>query len=65
MKTKLIFSPQLAQWLLNNNYNIVDIKPKRNYPNETVFVFKVENNFEDCISSWFKNRGEDNGRKTF
>ena len=53
VKTKVIFSPQLAQYLLHNNFIIVDIKPKHNFPNETVFVFKVESDFEDCIQQWF------------
>ena len=52
MKTKLIFSPQLAQWLLNNDFIIVDIKPKRNYPNETVFVFEVKEGFLESIQEW-------------
>ena len=52
MKTKLIFSPQLAQWLLNNDFTIVDIKPKRNYPNETVFVFEVKEGFQESIQEW-------------
>ena len=52
MKTKLIFSPQLAQWLLNNKFTIVDIKPKRDYPNETVFVFEVKEGFLESIEEW-------------
>jgi hypothetical protein len=52
MKTKLIFSPQLAQWLLNNKFTIVDIKPKRDYPNETVFVFEVKEGFLESIKEW-------------
>lgn len=52
MKTKLIFSPQLAQWLLNNKFTIVDIKPKRGYPNETVFVFEVKEGFLESIKEW-------------
>ena len=52
MKTKLIFSPQLAQWLLNNHFTIVDIKPKREYPNETVFVFEVKEGFQESIEEW-------------
>lgn len=54
--TKLIFSPQLAQWLLNHNYTIVDIKPKREYPNETVFVFKIDENFDSCVKEWLNNK---------
>lgn len=65
MKTKLIFSPQLAQWLLNHDCKIVDIKPKRNYPNETVFVFKVEDNFLECMEEWYKHRGDKDDRETF
>lgn len=49
MKTKLIFSPQLAQWLLHNGYTIVELKPKRNYENETVFVFRVDPGFDATI----------------
>ena len=56
MKTKVIFSPQLAQWLLHHDYSIVDLKSKRNYPTETVFVFKIEKGFDECILSWLKNK---------
>ena len=61
MKTKLIFSPQLAQWLLNHKYTIVDIKPKREYPNETVFVFEIKDGFLESIKDWLglKESGED------
>ena len=52
MKTKLIFSPQLAQWLLNHKFTIVDIKPKRDYPNETVFVFELNGSLLDSIEDW-------------
>jgi hypothetical protein len=30
----------------------VDIKPKRDYPNETVFVFAIEDGFSDSIKEW-------------
>ena len=30
---------------------IIDIKPKRDYPNETVFVFRVDDNFNDSMST--------------
>lgn len=52
MKTKLIFSPQLAQWLLNHKFTIVDIKPKRDYPNETVFVFELNDSLLKSIEDW-------------
>lgn len=59
MKTKLIFSPQLAQWLLNHHFTIVDIKPKRDYPNETVFVFEIKEGFLDSIKDWLNVKESD------
>ena len=52
MKTKLIFSPQLAQWLLHEGFSIVELKPKRNSPKETVFVFEEEDGFYEAITIW-------------
>lgn len=52
MKTKLIFSPQLAQWLLHSGYTIVELKPKRDCENETVFFFKEEEGFYDAMTRW-------------
>lgn len=59
MKTKVIFSPQLAQWLLHNNYRIVELKPKRGYENETVFVFEVVPGFSACVQAWLGEREYD------
>jgi hypothetical protein len=30
----------------------VDIKPKRDYPNETVFVFELNDSLLDSIEDW-------------
>lgn len=59
MTTKLIFSPQLAQYLLHQNFQIVDLKPKRDYPNETVFVFKVDSDFNLAITNWLAAKDEE------
>ena len=61
-KTKLIFSPQLAQWLLQNGFTIVDLKPKRGAEKETVFVFEVKSGFNTCVQAWLGERylDEDN-----
>lgn len=59
MKTKLIFSPQLAQWLLSNDFRIVDLKPKRGFKNETVFVFAVTAGFYPCIQAWLNEKEYD------
>lgn len=57
--TKLIFSPQLAQWLLHNGYQIVDLKPKRGNEKETVFVFEKGVGFNACIEAWLEARLQD------
>ena len=51
-KFKVIFSPQLANYLLKNNYNIVKLKPKHNTENESVYVFEVKDGFYDVMEEW-------------
>ena len=52
MKTKLIFSPQLAQYLLHHGLVVIELKPKRNSVNESVFVFKYRDDIEQLIKEW-------------
>lgn len=59
MKTKLIFSPQLAQWLLHSGYTIVELKRKRDSERETVFVFEVKEGFDDCVRAWLGEKDYD------
>lgn len=59
MKTKLIFSPQLAQYLLHNGYTIVELKRKRGNERETVFVFEVEEGFDECVRAWLGEKDYD------
>ena len=59
MKTKLIFSPQLAQYLLHNGYTIIELKRKRDNERETVFVFAVEEGFEQCVRAWLGEKDYD------
>lgn len=42
---KVVFTALVAKSLLRKGYQIVDIKAKKGAPNETVFVFKVEGDF--------------------
>ena len=44
-KTKTVFAPTVARALLKLGYSIIDIKPNKKAPKETLFVFKVEGNF--------------------
>lgn len=58
MKTKLIFSPQLAQFLLHNGLKVVELKPKRNSVNETVFVFQYEERLYDLMKEWVERKND-------
>lgn len=51
-KSKIIFSPQLANFLLKRGYPIINLKPKRDRPNESVFVFEIDEYFPDAIDEW-------------
>lgn len=54
--SKLIFSPQLAQYLLQCGYRIVELKPKRDNPRDTVFVFEYSKGLEEQIGVWLEDR---------
>lgn len=54
METKLILQGDLARYLLKKGYQIVDIKAKKENPQSTVFVFKVEEGFFEALSNWKK-----------
>jgi len=49
---KLIFSPQLAKYLLSKGFFIVDLKQKKENELETIFVFKKDVNLLDAINIW-------------
>ena len=57
-KTKLILSLQLAKWLLTNGFTIVDLKPNRNNPTASVYVFQLAPGFGKCIQQWIDTGGE-------
>lgn len=38
-EVKLIFTAKLARYLLKRGYQIVDIKPNKDNPDRTVFIF--------------------------
>ena len=50
--SKIIFSPQLANYLLKHGYEIIKLKPKHDNPNETVFVFKLVDGFFEAMEDW-------------
>lgn len=55
---KVIFSPQLANFLLMHGYTIIKLKPKHDYPDETVYVFRLEEGLLTAIEEWMANNSE-------
>lgn len=53
-RTKLIFSPQFAKFLLKKDgFEIIDLKSKRNgFEGEVVFVFESANSFEEAMEEF-------------
>jgi predicted CoA-binding protein len=51
---KIIFSPQLANYLLLKGYTIIKLKPKHNSPTETVYVFRLDEGLLESIEEWMK-----------
>lgn len=49
---KVIFSPQLSNFLLSRGYTIIKLKPKHEHPDETVFVFRLEPGLLETIEEW-------------
>jgi hypothetical protein len=49
---KVIFSPQLANYLLSRGHTIIKLKPKKGNESETVFVFKLEDSLSEAIDDW-------------
>jgi predicted CoA-binding protein len=55
---KVIFSPQLANYLLSKGFTIIKLKPKHDNPSETVFVFKLDDGLYDMIEEWMDLDGQ-------
>ena len=53
---KIIFSPQLANYLLQCGFEIIKLKPKHGNPNETVFVFRLVDGLYDSIEEWMSHK---------
>ena len=64
LTSKLIFSPQLANYLLDKGFKIIHLK-QHNKGRSTVFVFAVENGFYEAIGEYRNNKGETYDNKWF
>lgn len=51
MKTKLIFSPTVARKLLKLGHLVVDIKPKKENKNESIFIFEDTEKFREDLNT--------------
>ncbi|KUO66146.1 MAG: hypothetical protein APF84_12555 [Gracilibacter sp. BRH_c7a] len=54
-EARLIFSPQVAKYLLAKNFNIIDIKPHKNDHRATVFIFRNDEGLDQAIHN-YRNR---------
>lgn len=57
-EAKIIFSPQLANYLLTNGFQIIKLKPKHDNPEESVFVFQTGEGFFETIENWMTNNNK-------
>lgn len=53
-KPKLIFSPQLANYLLRLGFKLIHLKPRNSKTNEVVYVFLAEQGFFDAVENFKK-----------
>lgn len=48
-RDRLVFSPQLANYLIQCGYVVINLKPNREIENATVFVFKGDPGLDEII----------------
>jgi hypothetical protein len=48
--SKLIFSPQLAKYLIQCGFRVIDLKSNHNNSGEVVFVFAYENGLDEQMT---------------
>ncbi len=63
VSTKIIFKSYIARALLKLGHTVVDIKPYRDDPARTVFVFKDSLKLRNDMSAIIKERDEKNKGK--
>lgn len=51
MEYKIIIKPSMARTLLHKGNPILDIKPNKEKPNETVFVFESTTKLKDDLTA--------------
>ena len=51
---KVVFDVRVARNLIKDGYKVVDIKPKKDYRNESVFIFEVVPGFIEKLNAYTK-----------
>jgi len=54
MDCKVIIRPSIARTLLHMGNPIVDIKPNKDKPLESVFIFEITEKFKDSLTTVLK-----------
>lgn len=57
---KIVPDAPIARKLLKDGYKIIDIKPKRGHPKETIFVFENVPSFIEKLNKYMSERKEKN-----
>ena len=55
-ETKVIHNHELANYLLSRGYQLVHIKPHKDHPNISVFVFSIAEGLLEAIDSFGDHR---------
>lgn len=50
-KYKSIFEPRVARFLLKNGNSIFDIKPNKDNPQKTIFIFEETEKFKEDMKN--------------
>lgn len=49
---KLIFSPQVAKFLLHRGCKIIDLKPNKNDRKQSVFIFEYSDDLNNALADY-------------
>lgn len=53
---KVVSDPTIARKLIKQGFNVIDIKPKKRFPRETVFVFEVKGDFMAQLNQYLEEK---------
>lgn len=62
-ENKIVVDAPVARRLLKDGYEVVDIKPKKGHPRESIFVFKTVPGFMEKMNEYLSERKEKRANK--